>query len=51
MVTGYLKELPGEHFPNLTELAGEFAMADNDERFDLLIDIFVDGLARRATAG
>ena len=51
MVTGYLKELPGEHFPNLTELAGEFAMADNDERFDLLIDIFVDGLARRATVG
>ena len=48
LVTGYLKELPGEHFPNLTELAGEFAMADNDERFDLLIDIFVDGLARRA---
>jgi len=51
MVTGYLKQLPGERFPNLTELAGEFALADNDERFDLLIDIFVDGLARRAEAG
>jgi len=48
MVTSYLKELPAERFPNLTQMAGEFAMADNEERFDLLIDIFVDGLARRA---
>jgi AcrR family transcriptional regulator len=48
MVTGYLKGLPAEHFPILTQLAGEFALADNDERFDLLIDIFVDGLARHA---
>jgi hypothetical protein len=48
MVTGYLKQLPGERFPNLNELAGEFALADNDERFDLLIEVFVDGLARHA---
>jgi hypothetical protein len=32
----------------MTGLAGEFAIADPDERFELLIDIFVDGLARRA---
>jgi AcrR family transcriptional regulator len=49
MVTGYLKQLPADRFPNLTEVAGEFA-AGIDERFDLLIDIFVDGLARRAGA-
>ena len=35
-------------FPNMTALADEFALADPDERFDLLIDIFVDGLSRRA---
>ena len=29
-------------------LAGEFALSDPDERFELLIDIFVDGLSRRA---
>ena len=38
-------------FPNMTGLADEFALADPDERFELLIDIFVDGLARRAAAG
>jgi len=51
MVTGYLKQLPADQFPHLTELAGEFGLADNDERFDLLIDIFVDGLARHTAAG
>jgi len=35
----------------MTELAGEFALADPGERFELFIDIFVDGLTRRATAG
>ena len=32
----------------MTSLADEFAFADADERFELLIDIFVDGLGRRA---
>jgi AcrR family transcriptional regulator len=50
LVTGYFASLPAEHFPNLTELAGEFSLADNDERFELLLDIFVDGLGRRAAA-
>jgi hypothetical protein len=49
-LTGYFASLPAEHFPHLTELAGEFSLADNDERFELLPDIFVDGLARRAAA-
>jgi AcrR family transcriptional regulator len=48
MAGSYLKSLPAEHFPNLVELAGEYSVADDDERFEMLIDIFVDGLARRA---
>ena len=32
----------------MTDLADEFALADPDERFELLIDIFVDGLSRHA---
>jgi hypothetical protein len=37
--------------PNLAALADDFSYADPDERFGLLIDIFVDGLARLAAAG
>ena len=48
---GYLATLPPERFPNLVSLATEFADADRDARFELLIDIFVDGLARLAQAG
>jgi AcrR family transcriptional regulator len=48
MVRDYLEGLPPEEFPNMTEVAGAFAMGDQDERFDLLIDLFVEGLARRA---
>jgi AcrR family transcriptional regulator len=47
---GYLATLPPERFPNLVSLAQEFADADRDARFELLIDIFVDGLARLAAA-
>jgi AcrR family transcriptional regulator len=50
MISGYFTSLPAEHFPHLRELAPEFSLADEDERFELLIDIFVDGLARRAEA-
>jgi hypothetical protein len=32
----------------MTTLADEFAFADPGERFEFLIDIFVDGLTRRA---
>jgi AcrR family transcriptional regulator len=49
--SGYLASLPPAQFPNLTALAGHFTAADPDERFELLLGIFVDGLARRAAAG
>jgi AcrR family transcriptional regulator len=45
----YIASLPPDRFPHMTALAGEFALADPGERFELLIDIFVDGLSRRAT--
>jgi AcrR family transcriptional regulator len=48
MARDYIASLPADRFPNMTALAGEFALADPDERFGLLIDIFVDGLARLA---
>jgi AcrR family transcriptional regulator len=51
MARDYIGSLPAELFPNMVDLAEEFAFADADERFELLIDIFVDGLARRAGAG
>ena len=51
MARDYIAALPAAMFPNMTALADEFAFADPGERFELLIDIFVDGLARRAAAG
>jgi AcrR family transcriptional regulator len=50
MVRDYIASLPAEVFPTMVGLADEFAFADADERFEMLIDIFVDGLARRAEA-
>jgi AcrR family transcriptional regulator len=50
MARDYIASLPANLFPNMTSLASEFALADPDERFELLLDIFVDGLARRAAA-
>jgi AcrR family transcriptional regulator len=51
MTRDYIASLPPGQFPNMIALAGEFAFSDPDERFEMLIDIFVDGLARRAAAG
>jgi hypothetical protein len=51
MARDYIASLPVEFFPTMVGLADEFAFADADERFELLIDIFVDGLARRAAIG
>ena len=48
MVSGYIETLPPDRFPNLIDTASEFALADPDERFEMLLDIFIDGLARRA---
>jgi AcrR family transcriptional regulator len=48
MVRGYLKSLPADQFPNLTAVTDHFAVSDQDARFELLVDLFVEGLARRA---
>ena len=48
MASDYIASLPAAQFPTMTALADEFALSDPDERFDLLIDIFIDGLSRRA---
>ena len=50
MVRGYLESLPRDRFPNLTEVAESFAVSDQDARFELMLDLFVEGLARRAAA-
>ncbi|HEY7257047.1 MAG TPA: TetR/AcrR family transcriptional regulator [Solirubrobacterales bacterium] len=49
MVGGYLSSLPSDQFPNLTEVGRHFAMVDQDARFELLLELFVDGLAQRAS--
>jgi AcrR family transcriptional regulator len=49
MVRGYLTSLPAGQFPNLAEVGEYFANIDQDARFELLIDLFVEGLARRAS--
>jgi AcrR family transcriptional regulator len=46
-VLGYLRSLPADEFPNLIEVAEHFAMVDQDARFELLIELFVDGVAKR----
>jgi hypothetical protein len=43
----YFASLPGDRFPSLAAAAGEFAQTDFDERFEVLIRIFIDGLAGR----
>jgi AcrR family transcriptional regulator len=47
----YIASLPPGQFPNLTAVADHFADADPDQRFELLLDLFVDGLAQRAADG
>ncbi len=48
MVRTYFSSLPSEQFSNLKEVADHFANTDQDARFNLLIDLFVDGIAARA---
>jgi AcrR family transcriptional regulator len=47
MTRDYLASLPPDQFPNLVALADHFAISDQDLRFDVLIGLFVDGLACR----
>jgi AcrR family transcriptional regulator len=51
MARDYLAALPPDDFPNLVALADQFAISDPEVRFDLLVDLFVEGLARRVEAG
>lgn len=46
----YVAELPIDQFPNLVAVSKHFGYADNDQSFELLIDLFVDGLAQRVHA-
>ena len=48
MTRDYLAALPSDRFPQLAELADHVAADNADERFELLLDLFVDGLAQRA---
>jgi hypothetical protein len=50
MVRDHVASLPREQFPNLADVADHFASDDRDQRFELLLDLFVDGLAKRAAA-
>jgi AcrR family transcriptional regulator len=43
----YIASLPADRFPNMVAVADHYAFADADARFELLIGIYVDGLARR----
>ena len=43
-VSDYFASLPGDHFPNLVAVSGEFTKTTFDERFELLIGIFIVGL-------
>ena len=47
-VSQYFASQPGDRFPNLVAVAGEFAKTDCNERFELLIRIFINGLAGQA---
>jgi hypothetical protein len=47
-VSRYFASLPGDRFPNLVAAAGEFAQTDFNDRFELLIRIFINGLAGQA---
>ena len=47
-VKRYFASLPGDRFPNLVAVAGEFAKTDCNERFELLIRTFIDGLTAQA---
>jgi AcrR family transcriptional regulator len=49
-VSGYLSSLPVDQFPNIVASAPHFAQWDNDVQFEMLVDLYVDGLAQRAAA-
>jgi TetR/AcrR family transcriptional regulator, tetracycline repressor protein len=48
MLHEYMASLPGDRFPQLSAVAEHYGASDADARFELLLDIYVDGLAKRA---
>jgi AcrR family transcriptional regulator len=50
MVSDYYASLPPDRFPNLVAVATELTAADMDERFELLLDLVVAGLATRSSS-
>jgi AcrR family transcriptional regulator len=50
MVRDFMTSLPAEHFPNLVAVADQFTFTDPDQRFEVLLDIYFEGLAKRASA-
>jgi AcrR family transcriptional regulator len=48
MAREYVSSLPADRFPHLVLVADHFAGPDRDAQFALLLDFFIDGLARRA---
>jgi AcrR family transcriptional regulator len=48
MARDYLASLPQAQFPNLVAVADQFTVSDPEVRFELLLDLYVEGLARRA---
>jgi AcrR family transcriptional regulator len=50
MVSDYYASLPPDRFPNLVAVASELTTADMDERFELLLDLLVAGLATRSSS-
>ena len=49
MARDYIAALPPDRFPNMVAVADYYAISDAD-RFSLLIDLYVDGLAARVRA-
>lgn len=47
----YIASLPADRFPNLVALADHYAVSDSDLRFELLLDLYVEGLAKRSQTG
>src|SRR5919197_6251181 len=50
MASNYIASLPRDRFPNMVEVAQYYTAGDPNERFELLLDLFVDGLAKRAAS-
>jgi AcrR family transcriptional regulator len=46
----YIASLPRDSFPNMVAVADYYTVIDPNERFELLLDLFVDGLAQRAAS-